>query len=231
VGEVLLKPEVHRELFNTWDKSQALAGLYRRRAIGSEPEMTCAIQASEIVGMEAEPGDTILDVGCGSGWFARSLQRTGKNLRYFGIDKTELFVRIGQSESRALGIAPENIVHGEIEHAVGSFNHVVCMNVLSNIDNWHRPLDRMAEIASKTVILRESLGESSHYSLVVDKYLDSDRELKVHVNTYSISEMTEFMRTRGFTTEIVSDIRTGGKPEYVIDYLHYWTFAIFRRVR
>jgi hypothetical protein len=52
----------------------------------------------------------------------------------------------------------------------------------------------------------------------------------VHVNTYSRVEVSNFMEQRGFEPHFVVDRRTGGQPELVIDYPHYWQFVEAKRV-
>jgi hypothetical protein len=107
---------------------------------------------------------------------------------------------------------------------------VVCMNVLSNLDNYHRPLERLLKTARKSVILRESLKDGAGYQYVRDEFLDPGVDLKVHVNHYDISEVTEFVTSYGFRPEIIVDQRSGGRPELVIGYPHYWTFMAADRI-
>lgn len=211
--------------------SGSVLDLYRRRARNEEVEMTCAAQAARILAEVSSPGQKIMDVGCGSGWFVHSLQSRGLDLEYWGLDATGPFVRLAQTEIARYGIPRERILHGRIEDAEGSVDHVLCMNVLTNIDNWHRPLDRMCEIADDSIILRESFGEVAHYSLVVDRFLDAGLPLKVHVNTYSRPEVSDFLLQRGFDSEFIVDDRTGGQPEQVIGHPHHWEFLLARRQR
>ena len=116
-----------------------------------------------------------------------------------------------------------------IEDLDGDFDHAVCINVLSNVDNFHRPLERLLRGARKTVILRESFKEQASYEYVLDKYLDPGVELKVHVNAYAIAEVAAFVESYGFTARWVEDRHTGGRPESVIDHLHYWKFLVAER--
>jgi hypothetical protein len=116
-----------------------------------------------------------------------------------------------------------------IEDLDGSVDHVLCMNVLSNIDNYHRPLERMLHLARKSVILRESCKEVAEYRYVEDRYLDGDRALKVHVNAYALPDVLSFIRSYGFDVQTVEDRRSGNQPELVIDYPHYWTFLVATR--
>jgi hypothetical protein len=100
------------------------------------------------------------------------------------------------------------------------------LNVLTNIDNFHRPLERLLKMARKSIILRESLTDGARYRYVVDEYLDDGAALKVYVNSYDTGEVMQFMRSYGFDASKVVDRRTGGGPELVIGYEHYWTFLV-----
>ena len=103
--------------------------------------------------------------------------------------------------------------------------------MLSNIDNYHRPLERLLAMARKSVILRESLKHGSEYAYV-QRSTTSIRasQLNVHVNHYDIGEILAFIRGHGFSVETVVDRRTGGAPELVIGHPHYWTFVVADRV-
>lgn len=221
---------VEAEESNIWSHSAHMAQLYRSRARDEEPEMDCAAQAAELIASISTPGDSVLDAGAGTGWFFHSLQRRNLNLEYWAFDSTSAFVDIARDELPRFGLPQERIHLGMIERVEGSFDHVLCMNVLSNIPNWHIPLDRLATRARKSLVLRESLGPTPNYSLVRDKYLDEGANLKVHVNRYSIDDVSEFLRDRGFTVQSVVDERTRGLPEQVIDHDHYWKFLVARRM-
>ena len=39
--------------------------------------MTCAAQAAEILGERVRPGETLLDAGCGGGYYLHSLRNRG----------------------------------------------------------------------------------------------------------------------------------------------------------
>jgi len=215
--------------YSPWEHSASLRELYASRARGTAEEMTAHAQAAELLTPLVAPGDTVLDCGCGSGAFFHSLRTRGLPVEYHGIDASATFVEIGRRELAAFALPSERLRVLRIEDLAGEADHVVCVNVISNVDNFHRPLERMLRVARKSVILRESLGERSEYLYVRDEFLDEGVDLSVPVNTYGRDEVCEFAERRGFETELVEDRRTGGKPELVIGYPHRWTFLVARR--
>ncbi len=216
--------------FCIWEHSDIVRDLYSRRCRREEPEMDCAAQAAELIAKIAKPGESILDVGCGSGYFYHSLAQRGLHLDYTGIDASPTLIEVGRSILPSFGLAPSKLRVLKIEDLAGSVDHVVCLNVLSNIDNFHRPLERLLHVAQKSIVLRESVDETNAgYGYVHDKYLNSDVNLRVHVNTYPLREFTAFIEANGFTVDVIEDQRTRGRVEQVIDFPHYWKFFSARR--
>ena len=212
-----------------WEHSAALRDLYAARAAGEADEMTCAAQAAELLEPRVRPGETVLDAGCGSGHLWHSLRARGIPAEYHGIDASRTLIGIGRAELPAHGLPAERLRVLRIEDPDGEADHVVCMNVISNLDNYHRPLERLLQIARRTLVLRESLGEGSRYRYVVDEHLDGGARLKVHVNRYDLTEVTDLIASHGFTPRVVVDRRTGGEPEMVIGHPHWWTFVVAER--
>lgn len=213
-----------------WEHSATVRELYARRCRMEAEEMTCAAQAAELLSPLVSAGDTLLDAGCGAGYFYHSLRTRGIPVEYFGIDAAPSLVGIGRQHLPAFGLAPDRLQVMRIEDLDGSIDHVVCMNVLSNIDNYHRPLERLLLTARKSVILRESCHDGNEtYRYVTDRYLDEGNDLRVYVNTYAVGGVMAFMREYGYDVAQVIDRRTGGEPELVIGYPHHWTFLVATR--
>jgi 2-polyprenyl-3-methyl-5-hydroxy-6-metoxy-1,4-benzoquinol methylase len=217
--------------YNIWEHSSTVKDLYARRCRMEAEEMTCAAQAAALLQPHITPGDTLLDVGCGSGYFYHSLHTRNLPVEYYGIDASPSLIEIGCQIMPEYGLAADRLRIMRIEDLAGYVDHVLCMNVLSNIDNYHRPLERLLNVAQKTLILRESISDNTTYRYVHDKYLDQDVQLNVYVNTYSRHEVRAFIEGYGFDVQEVVDWRTQGQAEMVIDYPHHWTFIVARRIK
>jgi SAM-dependent methyltransferase len=216
--------------YSIWEHSAAVRELYERRCRRQADEMDAHAQAADLLAARVSPGDVVLDAGCGSGYFFHALARRNIPAEYWGIDASPSLLAIGRNVLPSFGLQAERLVETRIEDFCGDADHVICINVLSNIDNYHRPLERMLATARKSVILRESLKQGAEYHYVRDRFLDPGIELNVHVNHYDLDDVLAFVRSYGFAAEAVTDARTGGQPESVIGHPHYWTFLVADRL-
>jgi len=215
--------------YNIWEHSSEVQDLYKKRCRLEAVEMTCHGQAIDLLRPYIVDGDSILDVGCGSGYFFHSIANRKIAAEYWGIDSSKSLIEIGQKELSRFQLPPKNLQNIRVEDLDGAFDHIICINVLSNIDNYHKPLERMLKISQKTVLLRESIKEVSEYSYVRDHYLDDGADLNVHVNHYGQDELLKFIGRYGYEAEVITDLRTGGKPEMVIDHPHHWKFILAKK--
>lgn len=214
--------------FNIWEHSASVRKLYEQRARRQAEEMTCAAQAAGLLRPLVAPGDTLLDVGCGSGYFFHSLAQRKIPAEYYGLDASTPLIALGQSILPEYGLPAERLLVGRVEDLNAKVDHIVCMNVLSNIDNFHRPLERMLRSARKSVILRESVKDGAEYRYVIDKYLEAGEPLRVHVNAYARNDIAALAAELGYDARFVEDERARGQAELVIDYPHYWTFIVLQ---
>ena len=215
--------------YNSWDHSVSLRELYRRRCQRREPEMTCAAQAADLLAPLAVNGKTILDVGCGSGYFFHSLKNRNIPLEYYGVDATASLIKIGQEELPSYGLPAYHLQSAQIEDLTGKADFVLCMNVLTYLGNFHAPLARILDIAETNVILRESLSDIADYAFVSDDQLDEGMKLNVHINTYNRKDVINFIQARGFDVTEMQDIHSGGQPEFFLGRAHHWRFLLATR--
>ncbi len=217
------------DIYSSWENSSTVRDLYKERCRLEVTEMTCHAQAVDILKPHIHVGDSILDVGCGSGYFFHSIASRKITAEYWGIDSSKSLIEIGRKELSKFKLPPKNLQNIRVEDLDGSFDHIICINVLTYVDNYHKPLERMLKMSQKTVLLRESIKEISEYSYVRDHYLDNGVNLNVHVNHYGQDELIEFIGRYGFEAEVITDLRTGGNPEMVIDHPHYWKFVLAKK--
>ncbi len=215
--------------YSTWEHSSSVKDLYKKRCRLEVPEMTCHAQAIDLLKPHIANGDSILDVGCGSGYFYHSILKRKILAEYWGVDSCKSLIEIGKKELSRFDLPTKNLQNIRIEDLNGNFDHVVCINVLSNIDNYHKPLERMLKISQKTVLIRESIKEKSEYLYVKDCYLDDGINLNVYVNHYGQDEIIKFINKYGFEAEVITDLRSRGNPEIVINYPHYWKFILAKK--
>ena len=73
------------------------ADVYFKRAIGKYPEMEVSKALSKIVNKTIKNNEKVLDVGCATGHFYRSLKkRIKKNFFYTGCDPYEIFLKLAR---------------------------------------------------------------------------------------------------------------------------------------
>jgi ubiquinone/menaquinone biosynthesis C-methylase UbiE len=143
------------ESWEHWGDDQ-YANLMYRRAIGDLPEMECSKAAARRVASCWVDGDTILDVGCGAGHYLYSLRRViGNEFPYTGADVTERHLTLARmafgNDARA------HFEHGDIfnlPYEAGSFDIVICNNLMQNLPNIVKPIAELVRVARKAIIVR-----------------------------------------------------------------------------
>jgi SAM-dependent methyltransferase len=222
---------VANPLFNPWANDRNTLELYRRRCRKEAEEMTCAAQAAEVLGRLAAPGESLLDAGCGGGYYWWSFADRGAELDWHGIDYTPEMIELAQSElAPRAGLEPERFMLGAIEDVDGSYDNVLCFNVLTNSPHYAQPLERLLGAARKRILLRESMGGELIVRYTPDPYLDEGkRHIRVYHNTYPIDEVQAFIEEHGFRVTRIRDERTGDGTEMVVDIPHEWRILLGER--
>jgi SAM-dependent methyltransferase len=218
--------------WNPWENDQRTLELYRRRCRMEAEEMTCAAQAARVFEALISPGETLLDAGCGGGYYAHSFRSRGIPVEYYGLDYTPVMVEMARTETcpRA-GIRGERFALGAIEWLEGQWDNILCFNVLTNSPHYALPLERLLRCTRKRLLLRESMGEELIVRYTPDRYLDDGkRHIRVYHNQYPIVEVTQLMNELGFRAKPVIDERTNDGVESVVDIPHKWRILLAERI-
>ena len=212
---------------NIWEHSANVRELYARRARG-EDEMDAAAQGAELLAPYIKPGMTLLDAGCGSGYYYWSFKRRGLDIDYHGLDYSPTLIEIG----RRYLPAGNRLRVMAIEDLEDTFDIVLCFNTLSWCPDFRRPLDRLCRAARKYILIRTNLGAETIYRWETDGYLDQGyNHLKAYWNQYSEKDVTSFMEDMGFEVTPVVDRRTQGAMELVVGKPYHWKLLFGRRER
>jgi SAM-dependent methyltransferase len=210
---------------NIWEHSANVRELYTRRAKGQD-EMDAAAQGAELLAPFIKPGMTLLDAGCGSGYYYWSFKRRGLDIDYHGIDYSPTLIEIG----RRYLPAGNRLRVMAIEDLENNFDIVLCFNTLSWCPDFRLPLDRLCRAARNYILIRTNLGAETIYRWETDGYLDQGyNHLKAYWNQYSEKDVTSFMEDLGFEVTPVVDRRTQGAMELVVGKPYYWKLLFGRR--
>ncbi len=214
--------------YNPWAHDRNTLELYRRRCRGEAEEMTCAAQAAEILAPLAYAGETLLDAGCGGGYYWHSLAKRSVDVEYYGLDYTPEMIELARTEMTAIS---DRFTLGAIEHLDREYDNILCFNVLTNSPHYAMPLERLLHCANKRLLLRESMSDSLVVRYTPDPYLDEgQRHIRVYHNTYPITEVTSFIEEHGFRVSRIVDRRSNDGTEMVVDIPHYWRILLAERI-
>ena len=140
------------------------ANVYFKRAIGKFPEMETSKAMAKILNKEVIKGDKILDVGCASGHFLRSLNRViKKKFLYTGLDPYEIFLkkaRLAWKKNENANFLKGNIYNLPIKK--NEFDISYSSNVFIHLNNIEKPLRELLRVTKKVVVIRTVLYDVSY---------------------------------------------------------------------
>jgi ubiquinone/menaquinone biosynthesis C-methylase UbiE len=140
------------------------ANVYYNRAIGKSSEMEVSKALSKIISKIVFKDNKILDVGCATGHFYRSLKkRIKKNFFYTGCDPYEIFLKLGKKawkKERNVNFVKGNIY--DLPFKKNSFDIVYSSNVLLHLPEIVKPLKELLRVTKKDLILRTVVYDVSY---------------------------------------------------------------------
>ena len=80
-----------------WENHENYGLLFKKRASGELPEMESSKALSKVIKENYSKGEKILDAGCGSGHYLRSLIKANiDQIKYTGCDVTERYINFAK---------------------------------------------------------------------------------------------------------------------------------------
>ena len=105
----------------------------------------------------------ILDIGCGSGHYLRSLKNTiTKNFDYVGIDNYQIFLNKAKQAWEDHNDA--SFIKGsayQIPAKDREFDVVLCSNLLLHLPSIIKPIEELTRVSSRLILIRTMIGERS----------------------------------------------------------------------
>ena len=110
------------------------AQVYYNRAIGKSPEMEVSKSMAKIVNQIIKSDYKVLDVGCATGHFYRSLKKKiKKNFFYTGCDPYEIFLKLGRkawNKDKKVNFVKGNISNCHLNRkALILFTQAMCCSI------------------------------------------------------------------------------------------------------
>ena len=177
------KPKIdkHGLCLNEYKNNNNNAKVYYDRAIGKSPEMEVSTAMSKFLKKKVKKDDKILDVGCATGHFYRSIKKKiKKNFFYTGIDPYSVFLdkaRIAWKKEKNVNFVKGNIY--KLPFKKNEFDVSFCSNVFIHLNDVTKPLKEIFRVTKRTIILRTVLFDVSYkVQLVYNNKWWSDTNVK-----------------------------------------------------
>lgn len=173
--------DTHGLCLNEYKKNYNNAKIYFDRATGKTPEMEASKAMATIVNKNINLDDKILDVGCATGHFYRSIKnKVKKNFYYTGTDPYKIFLdkaKIAWKEDTNANFVRGNIYN--LPFKKNQFDLSFCSNVFIHLNDIKKPLKELFRVSKKTIIIRTVLYDVSYkIQLVYNKNWWSDTNVK-----------------------------------------------------
>ena len=190
-----------------WSKNDLVEERTYLRAKGELPEMQSAIQLRHILG-DIRTDISVLDVGCASGHYLRSIRQLSQDCSYIGVDATSMYI-----DSAKEIFQEDKLAHfeaGDIYNLNKSADIVFCCNVLLHLPNVKVPLTNLINSFKERLVVRMLISEKTHLSqlLYSDTFDENGNPTDfVFQNTYSF----DYLQT------LVSQVDSSLKVEFIED--------------
>ena len=187
--------------------------LLLRRMHGEEPELTWLTQFRDILAQRLCPGQTLLDVGCATGYAARALAPLA--LDYLGVDAEPTYLEPARqwfSKCTGTAFAEHDIMTGPV---VPARDAVICCAMLEHCAGLHPTLDNLARSCRSTLLLRTFMGHAEELVSIPSPNPAFADVYRKPVNQYAFSDIFNALDDHGFDSLILRDRYTDSMPRFV----------------
>ena len=164
-------------------------------------------------------GNSILDMGCGTGGNAHFLSR--RNLNVVGVDASDGMLDVARNKFPDLIFYRENIIHTSFENS--KFDGIVLAYVINHFNSdglvlLKKEIDRVLK-TNGIVFVSAHIGNSEE---VVSDPLDEN--VKIYYNFLSVQQLDELFT--GYRREYYRTRESFGEDEFLCDKM----FVIYRKL-
>ena len=187
--------------------------LLLKRLRGEGPELTWLRQFREILRPNLQPGVTIVDMGCATGYAYNSFKEF--DVTYTGLEFETEYLNIARKWFANVPDV-EFLQHNLVKCPLPKSAEVVISSAtLEHLPSLMPALQHLTDAAQRILMLRMFLGDHEEIHSIpspVSKYSNSHRKYN---NQYSFKDVLGYIESRGLRTWVYRDAYTDSLPRFV----------------
>ena len=152
-----------KDNWKVWDDDKTYGERFFDRITGELPEMESSKAVAKILKKQIYENYNILDVGCGSGHYLKSLlSEIEVPFNYTGVDATNYYIEL--AKKAWVDCSSASFYTGDIFDLPfddNSFDVVYCCNVFLHLPSIKKPLEELIRVSKKIVVVRSLFSERS----------------------------------------------------------------------
>lgn len=167
---------------------------------------------------------TVLDVGCGDGFWLEILRDLGFS-KLYGIDMCQPFLEV--AADKGLNVRLGNVYDLNLE---SSLDIVLLCDVLEHLDDVNSALDKIRNALKVGALLYLIIPVYDSLSSRFERFLKRRSKLEkakahdpTHLHAFSKKEILSLLKSKNF--EIVKAVHTSNRLPYVSGKVQYFTFG------
>jgi 2-polyprenyl-3-methyl-5-hydroxy-6-metoxy-1,4-benzoquinol methylase len=146
-----------------WSAAPTYGEVFYARAVGKAPEMESSKATARQLKGVIVPGSHVLDVGCGTGHYLRSLRREYTfPFSYEGADITPYYIRLAKKAYAHDSNAHFRVASiDDLPFKPRTFDIVMCCNVLLHLPDIVKPIRELWRVTCGTMLIRTHIGTTN----------------------------------------------------------------------